>query len=181
MINLLPPVAWEQVRREYRRRWWVVLGLVVLSVSLASLVVTWSLFFFIFSSRLATARTEAAGEQSGEVVAARERATAWAAFRRQAGMAIDPDAPHVGPVVERILAARGTGVMLANFYYEDHGSTDPVLARLAGQAATRRDLLGFIDRLKADPMFAEVESPVGNLIKDRAVDFTLTLTIASHE
>lgn len=48
---------------------------------------------------------------------------------------------------------------------------------ITGKAPTREEFLVFLDRLRNDPYFASVESPVNNLLKDTNVAFILTLLL----
>jgi hypothetical protein len=52
-----------------------------------------------------------------------------------------------------------------------------VTVNLAGQSPTRPDFLTYLESLRADSLFADVESPVNNLIQDQNLSFTLKLAV----
>jgi len=48
---------------------------------------------------------------------------------------------------------------------------------LHGNASTRENLVEFVDALKKDPTFDNVELPVSGLVKERNIDFNLSLKV----
>lgn len=77
--------------------------------------------------------------------------------------------PFIGEVLSKITS--GTSLFFVN-YNAASGQ-----AVLTGFAETRHALLNFIADLKKNPRIKNVVSPVGNIIKESAINFSLTLEI----
>lgn len=82
-----------------------------------------------------------------------------------------------GDLFEEVIKLKPASVKIKSLSYATTTSTAGSLS-LAGLALTRTDLLKYVDLLKQNPTFSQVESPVGNLIRDKNVEFTLVLTVA---
>jgi Tfp pilus assembly protein PilN len=82
-----------------------------------------------------------------------------------------------GDLFEEVIKLKPASVKIKSLSYATTTSVAGSLS-LAGLALTRTDLLKYIDLLKQNPVFSQVESPVGNLIRDKNVEFTLVLTVA---
>ena len=78
--------------------------------------------------------------------------------------------------IKLILGHQVSGVTLNEISY-NKSSDGLAVVNLAGMAQTRGQLLAFIAAFRSDSVFKKVDSPVSNLIKERRVDFTLTLQI----
>jgi len=76
------------------------------------------------------------------------------------------------PLLEEISQITPSGVYLTRFYY--YATSDRV--ELRGWAEKREYLLKFEDALKKSPYFTKVESPLSNLIKQKEINFSFTLT-----
>ena len=48
---------------------------------------------------------------------------------------------------------------------------------VSGYSETRADFLAFKNSLENDPLFTNIESPVSNILKQTAIDFTLQITL----
>jgi Tfp pilus assembly protein PilN len=55
-------------------------------------------------------------------------------------------------------------------------NADTVAIAISGVARSRADLARFRDELEGDPLFKAVVLPISSLIKDRELDFTMTVT-----
>lgn len=77
-----------------------------------------------------------------------------------------------------VSAAAGAGIDIREYSFSRAaGVVTPV--QVGGVAATRQSLAVFRDALRAEPTFAAVDLPISNFAKDRDIEFSLSLTIAS--
>jgi Tfp pilus assembly protein PilN len=85
----------------------------------------------------------------------------------------------VSPVLGKVLAARPSGVRVYTFSYQlADEKTGGGMIRVTGVSADRRQLLAFVERLRAEAAFAEVESPLANIIQEANNEFQLTIKLA---
>lgn len=77
----------------------------------------------------------------------------------------------IGPFFRRLLLESPAGIFIKTAAFRGEGKG----AGLSGNAATRDDLLRFIETLRAYAEVSEVVSPISNIIKDRDIAFTLVL------
>lgn len=179
MINLLPPEQIAANRHLYRARRYFLVGALIFSWFLIAGILLGSAYVLARTKRLA--RQEALVARQAEM-AQGETLTLERSWRRLAEetvlLATVLDQPP-GPTffIGRVLAERPEGVRLTGLSFRDDGTI-----ALLGVADERRQLLNFLDRLKAEPVFLAVESPVANLIHERDAPFTLTLFLdLKHE
>ena len=178
MINLLLPADRLARRRDYHRRRFILTGFL-----LATLLVVASLIVGSFYLRLVTERRQLERELAqvlGAVDVRRfdrlqaeltESAKRLATFRRWS------ETDHqTAALLTSLVDLRPAGVSLGSIHYLRHSDADGVI-KMAGQAATRAVLLDWVAALKSESSFSRVESPVSDLIKNRQVDFDITLDV----
>ena len=73
-----------------------------------------------------------------------------------------------------VLSYRGEGVVLTSFDYGTTGVTSSL--KLRGVAKDRESLLSFERALRQDGRFEKVELPVSNLVREKDIEFDLTLS-----
>lgn len=176
MINLLPAEKIVELSDEYRRRRRLVAGaLVFVWLGMAALVI-FSGYVSVRAKRqavetaLAAKRAElAGGTATGELSRLMSEIAVLSASNRSRVMPTD--------YFKLILAARPEGARLKSVFFTVGTSEAGATIQLSGQSRTRRDLLEFLDRLRANQAFASVESPVSNLIKETEVPFNIALSL----
>lgn len=80
--------------------------------------------------------------------------------------------------IEKLENSSGSAVSIRSFEInrpEWHGG----YITLSGEAQTRQALADFRDRLTKDGIFSEANLPIGNLIKDKDILFSMQITIAT--
>ncbi len=80
------------------------------------------------------------------------------------------------PLLERLTKTVPAGLYLTNLSYQPSGNR----IILNGWADQREDLLCFQRSLEENPFFAEVETPLANLVKEKNIDFSFTLHLDSR-
>jgi hypothetical protein len=76
--------------------------------------------------------------------------------------------------IETLTDIAGSEVVLSSFVFSKTDST--TMVTLIGTARTRAALANFRDAIEADERFADAILPISSLIKDRNIDFTMTVT-----
>lgn len=84
--------------------------------------------------------------------------------------------PVLEPALDRIIDAIPTTVSVQKVGFKFSADKDGTLT-VAGTAKSRAALVGFVDTLKKDPLFKNVSVPVGDLVAETDLPFTMTLTI----
>ncbi len=189
MINLMTVEDRGRLRRDYRRRLFVFGASLFFFVGLMILTVLVSFYLFLrWQSESLIAddlnRSAAFGNSVGqttpsdaETAQQAEDLEAWAVWAQRLQSGPEP-VDRAWQVIGRLSVDRPAALYLSRLTWQPAESADaaPVL-QVAGRAATRGDLLKFVEQLESDPTFARVESPISNLIKERDLDFTLELVV----
>ena len=177
MINLLAPTDRQVVRTEYRRRLFIVAGLLSFSLIFIAGIILGA-FALILSWR----RDEALGRVA---VAHREfTPEELVTARRTAGeintatkiLTAKPLARPISAIYQRLIEKLLAGIKLTRIEFTIANGGQILID---GQSATRVAFLAYLEALRADAYFQKVESPVKNIIRERDITFNLTLILAS--
>jgi cell division protein FtsB len=176
MINLIPPQAKKQMKREY----WLRVSVTWLLLLCGVLVVFGGLLvpsFVLIDSQLrafeqqAASATAAASEQEGlkdEIATANREAAAVLALGT---------VPKISPYLQRIEALRGGGITLNQVRVI---RTDSVVTEIevSGVAASRETLTAFSSRLADDDWFTKAPVPFENLAANEDIGFVIPIGVA---
>lgn len=185
MINLLPAEQIIAIKSEYRRRRLVVFGvlslawIVILILSVLALYVLARSEHQAVDGQLAAKQKTLVGtETGGSDVGLVQLADDLKIIKAAEQMRVLP----IG-FLQEVLTVKPSGVKINNLLFaKGAGTGGESTIELSGIAVSRRSLLAFLERLRADKAFIAVDSPVSNLIKESNVDFNLKLHLAaSHE
>ena len=178
-LNLLPPKDQAHVGYERMGRFFFLFHGIIATLVLIGIILLLPSYFFIYFQHAAVQKQIMAEEEylklknnEGVEHAIQEtnkkiRAVAGAGFSKH---------PSVTPLVFSIVEQAGDSISLGLFSY--HAEEKKIEIR--GVAATRDELLTFVNRLKNNPGFTSVDSPVTNILKDRENKFTITLLAAQN-
>lgn len=176
MINLLFPADQKAIRAEYRHRLFVVGGLLTFGLALIALIIVGS-FAFILAQRHR--------EVSGQITAAREQFASSELDRVRRGveqanaaakiLAVAPTFEPVTTIYQRLIDKRVAGIQLTQLAFSIEGGGK---VEVSGKSPTRAALMTYLETLRTDDHFRNVESPVKNIIRERDVAFNLTVTLA---
>lgn len=166
MINLLPAENIEIVTREYRHRRLVVVGLATTAIILVAVILAVSLSLMNYVAPTKVEPMAPATPLDAALVKKINLLATW--------QASNVESISLFELINRFKPA---GISLSGFAFT-HSTGKPATIELSGVAAKRRDLLDFLDNLRGDKTFSNLESPVSNLIKDKNADFTIILTVA---
>ncbi len=177
MINLLTKEGQEKLLREYRRRRLVVACFLLSVIWLAGLVTVGALVYQIHQkqtetdealNRVALEPNANAGTQDSL-----QETNADIATLKKSGTS----RPALAELWQSVLKDKPNSVKITDWRWGIDTKTKVTKLELVGRSSTRQALLDFIEKLKQNKTFTTVDSPISNLIKNRDLDFTITLTI----
>ena len=174
MINLLPESEQKKLAREYAARVGIVLAAFLSGVLLLGIL------FLIPAYLSARAAYDAAMTRLGaldQAAVAKQIETARRAndLDQKLTLLKVPSKLSAATVLEKLTAKRTLGISITNISY-DRRSMGTKLD-VQGVSASREALIGFVKNLKSEQAFAEVYSPVSNLVKDRDINFTISIAL----
>lgn len=181
MINLIPKERKDQIRAEYRFRWFklgaylagvmFVFGVISLVPSLASI-----------SYRSALFKSDAQKIEDRIIQLEKEKKPlqTQTELRRKITLLSDDATKQALPsdVLLALARRRTPQVTLDVVAYEklteSKGEARSQI-QVGGIAADRNALLSLLASFEAEPLFVDVASPISNLVRDRALRFTITI------
>ncbi len=178
MINLLPPEKIKQVFHDYlSRRRLVAVGL-FLSLVIIILILLATAYVLIKADAVALERALQAERSAVSSAESEELKSRVTDLKQRSGIILEAISPslELSFLLERIINQLPEGVKITQFNYERVG-VDEVNLRLEGFSDWRQNLLDFVAILDGDDVFTTIESPVSNLIKDRASPFVIIINI----
>ncbi len=178
MINLIPPTAQQDVKREYWIRV-VTVWLSMLGVASALAIVLYIPTYVLIQSQLVS-YTQEFDQINTESQAFRDARTALAESNAIArALGVKNRIPSFTTIMNDLSATTGPGITLTGFEFITAESALSKI-QLTGNADTRTDLTRFSQQLQSDPRFSEVDLPLSQLAEDRDIVFTVTLLWAQE-
>ena len=178
MINLLPPEILKQELSDYRRRRLIVVLYLLLSLEIISIIIGASAYWLRYHNYRQLEKNLSGSESSVEAKEYETLAQALEHSQRQLAILAIPSAWAIGPVdlVELLASHQRQGIAATSITYQVN-KDQSVKSEVRGLAATRTNLLKFIEALKTNPSISAVDSPINNLIKDREISFVIRLEV----
>lgn len=176
MINLLPENNKIEIKKEYTRRLFVVIGAFTFFVALISAVILTCLLFLInreknnFNRQLFISEQRFEFKDLKEILPGMENFAAKLSFLEK-----ESDGVKLSFLLGEILKRKSENVKINGFSYDKISGGGRIL--ISGMAGSRQGLLSFVDALRSEPKFKDVQSPVSNLLKEKSLDFSLTILI----
>lgn len=173
MINLIPPGARKMVVKEYWLRvcsvWLFLFGTGCLLV--ASLMLP---TYVLLQNELRTLR-DLVAQNEAEVVAFDTNAAALNTAMKQTNILLStPNNNSYVTYTKELNRLAGEEVAISSLAFERKGTSTAII--IVGVAATRSALANFRDNLEAHESFSDPILPIASLIKDKKLDFSLTVT-----
>lgn len=173
MINLIPPSAEKMLVKEYWLRvlavWLFLFGtgcLIVASLHLPTYVLVRNELVSLREQVASNAAVTATFDTgSAALTTAMEEADLLAS--------VDTSSANHVRSIEALTAIAGSEVNLTSFVFTRNESN--TLITLTGTARTRAALANFRDTIELDERFADPILPISSLIKDRNIDFSMTV------
>ena len=172
-LNLLPPQQKENLNYEIDRRMVQFLGFWVFAVVMIFGVLVLPAFFFISLQQSEAERAKSIEEGALQAARTTELEEKILRINNLLGVIVAREGKKqdTSPFLKEILSMSPAGVSIALITYTPAESR----ATVAGLAATRSELLKFIDLLKKSPGIKTVTSPVSNIIQEEDISFSLAI------
>lgn len=184
MINLLDKESKKHITDERRRRLLVVFGLALIVLLVIGLISLASLYGQIWTDNYTLKQIVSQRDPQTQTELSDYNQLSAQLQKIVAQLAGDTQNLHLLTVViDQILAAKPVGIKIFSWDLNRGDSADWIL-KLAGSFNQRSNLLAFVSALETNTLFAKVDSPFTNLIKDTNGNFLIVLTLAnsqSHE
>jgi hypothetical protein len=178
MQNLLSIEDKKKVSRLYNVRLFTVALTMACVVAIVSLVLLFALSLLLYttsSDALKQVGSLQKEETSDERVT---RQTYNAFFSNVAFLPVRPTGVLFSDVFDRVLLQKPADVFLKEVSFSGEVTKDAIgLVTLRGVAKNRAGLVSFIEALRKEPTFFNIDSPVSNLLKEQNLDFSLTISI----
>lgn len=187
MINLLPVEEKRKIRRMYRIRVAVVslcFAAAMIAVSLASLLPS---FFAASSKYSAAALSSQMAESENAAVKEDLEKRVKDANRAVSLLAGSGGSSSPRGLFLEIISRKPAGIRITAISYSAEApaakggaqGSPPKRVIVGGTAATRENLLSFMNALKSEEMFASADLPISNFVKDRNLDFSINILLST--
>jgi len=184
MINLLPLEDKIKAKKEYLRRLFLVFGVFSFFSALGAAALLLPLSYLMsvqkrgYERQAAFLEKQLALSDSTRVVPEAKDLNSKIALLKNEGK----ESPPVAKIVRKIISNKNGGILLKSFSYDaDFQKKYAGRISIAGFSATREDLLGFVSALRKEKMFASVELPPANLLKEKGVEFSAVIKISKSK
>lgn len=177
MLNLLPQQEKNTLKKEYSSRRIIVwLGAVcaVLLVSLVLLIPS----YFLTKMRASTTETELAQAKSSldAQMPSKEIVDQLQAAVRHAEILKPLTKPMSVYDLMKIFESKPREIKITSISFLQNDTGRPTIS-LGGRAVDRESLTSFARTLEARVEFATVDLPVSNFVKEKNIDFSMTITL----
>ncbi len=172
-MNFLPEEDKGKIKKEYLRRLFVVVGLFSLSTIFIGIILLLSSSVFLNDRKNNLERQLVISEERlsrGKI----DDIIFLAEDLNKKISLLDSGQKNIrekSSIIRLILGEKTGSIKINDFLFDK----DKIL--IQGTSDTRQGLLSFIDSLKKKEDFKKVESPVSNLIKERDIEFRLTIEL----
>ncbi len=179
MVNLLPPIAKKTILREYWLRV-VTVAAVAVTASMLLLIVLQLPSYILLTGQLRgyQMRYQNAQSEKDSLKQAEDTVRSLNALAEHLDNATEET--KLSTYVLALEALSGDKIQLSYFAAERNTNGQVAAVTIRGAAADRTALADFSEVVANDPLFVEAPVPIGNLAKDKNIDFELSVKVA-HE
>ena len=172
-MNFLPEEDKRKIKKEYLRRLFVVIGIFSFSAISIGVILLLSLFVFLRDQEYSLERQLDISEERlsrgkiENIISLAEGLNNKISFFDSGQKNVEEKSAFF-----KIILEEKTNKIKINDFFFDKGKI-----LIQGISENRQDLLSFIDSLRNKKDFKKVESPVSNLIKEKDIEFKLTIEL----
>lgn len=182
-MNLLPPQIKNEIEKERRRRFAVVLGMFAAIVFIVSIILLLPSFFMFSFQQKYLNNQLASFRQNGELKKAEEIGKTIEDLNKKSEL-VRLDKTRSQPISSfliKIVELKPAGVSLSSFNFGKDNDKKTDEFSLQGMAKNREDFLAFVKKLEDSQNFSKVVSPVSNLLAERNFNFSLILELKNND
>ncbi len=181
LLNLLPPEDQTRIGRQRLARFFTYTNAGIAILLLTGNALLLPTYFFLFfqnqgAQELLAAQQQTINTEQAHNIETRIQQINAALNQLQTYNAITQE-DSLTTLITHIIAEAPLGITLASLSFDKE--TNRVTIR--GNAVTRNDLLQFISAIRAQPAFYDVQSPVENILREKNILFTLSLTVRNEK
>ncbi len=174
MFNLLPEIEKKQIMSEYNIRRTIV-ALIFLFIAGLFSVISIIPSFILSSFKISQVSEDILAIQQSDIF--REEAELMASLSNT-NSKISTLLPkeqniYIADLFDKLLSHRTSNIRINGIAYRASETGGSVAVN--GVAQSRENLSSFVEDLRKNPLFTEVNLPVSNFAKDRNADFTLNI------
>jgi hypothetical protein len=174
MFNLLPEPEKKQILAEYNTRR-IIMALIFLFILGCVAVISIFPAYLLSSSKVREVESGIGSIRQSDIFAEEEllRAELASANERLNALMPTDGEMQVNELLAHVIAHRSDTIRINGFSFSRSGPENEAILAVAGIAESRDMLSSFVDSLRGDALFGEVDLPVSNFAKDRNAEFTL--------
>lgn len=177
MINLLPFENKISVKKEYLKRIFVIANIFIMFILFSAILLIYP--SFSYSNELeANYNRELAFYKNGDNIKNTESIVLNLNKKLSILKKQKKDFREISVIVEKIINNKDSGIKLNSFSYVkkiDEKTKDTGI--INGHSDSRASLISFVDLLKKDASFSNVNSPLANLLKTNDTEFSITIEL----
>lgn len=175
MFNLIPDTLKQRILKDYKERRIIVLLFVcVLFIVMLFILISPSFGYLFFEEQNVIAEAEVV-KKSNQFEKADEVMDVIQSTNEQLRVfMLEISSIQSIEAVEKIVSAKHTGIYIDNIQYKLLTATSSLIT-VEGKASRRDTLREFVTKLENIEGFTDVVLPVSNFVKDRDIDFTISL------
>ncbi len=174
MFNLLPEIEKKHIVSEYSTRRTIVALIFLFTIGLIAVISIIPSFILSsakvgeVSESISTIRSSTIFEEEDELSLALSDTNA-----KVSTLLPEKQNIYIADLFEKILSHKTASVRINGISYRKGDKDDSVAVN--GVALSREDLSFFVEDMRKNPLFTEVNLPVSNFAKDRNSEFTLDI------
>ncbi len=180
MFNVLPDILKQEIIHEYRSRRFLIIVLFVLSLQIFALVL---LFPSWITSLYREKKSAVALEAMNQSLLAKNVSSVGDLIqvtnKKLRVLTTTLEYPKIVPLLQSISDNKIPAIHINRISDSSENSAASEII-LSGVAETRDDLVKFIKNLNTIQSIASVTSPIGNLAKNKNIDFTIQIILKSQ-
>jgi hypothetical protein len=173
MFNLLPEIEKKNIVNEYNTRRSIVALIFIFIVGLFS-VISIIPSFILSSSRVNQVSEDILAIQQSDIFIEEPEITISLSDTNSKISTLLPEEQkiYVADIFERVISHKTSNIRINGITYRS-GESGGVAVN--GIARSREELSSFVEDMRKDSLFKEVNLPVSNFAKDRNAEFTLNI------
>ncbi len=177
MANLIPRERQKKTKKEFFRRFFVVFGIAISFLLCVQIIFSFVSYFFINSSveniddQLFS--TKKLAEKKGLVFFEKETKglnNLLKEFNKNEKKLV-----LASEKINNVLVNVPSSIKVKKMLFDGPNKNDSARMLIIGTAQTRDVFVSFLDKLRKKEYFESIESPVSNLLKERNLDFSITI------
>ncbi len=183
MINLLPAENKIEIKKEYLIRVFIISGVSLFSLILITGIALFLLFYLTAGQKTDSEEVFLLSQQGLASTNEAEISSIVSGINSTTAELISNQkiTAEVSEVIKKLTAIKTEKITIKSFLFSASRDGAGGEIRINGTSATRTELINYIEKIKKDPMFAKVDLPLSNFLKEENIDFNIVVELSSNE